>query len=154
ARHSFALSEAQEGLWYFQILDPANPILNVGQYLTLEGDIDPEVLLEAMRRTIAEAEALHLRFAPDPSGSAVQWLEPGQITPGFEDLSALADPEAEALARMRADADQPQDLTHAPAAAFTLFQLSARRFFLYERMHHLVVDGYGVVLVTNRIGEH
>ncbi len=147
------LTEAQEGLWYAQALDPANPILNTGQYLDLRGPLDRAALVEALARTIAESEALHLRFRMGAEGPE-QWLVPGAITPRVVDLTGHPDAEAEALALMRADSDRPLDLANDPLAAFALFILSPDRHLLYERIHHLAIDGYGMVLVTNRIGEH
>lgn len=147
-----ALTEAQEGLWYFQALDPANPILNTGQYLDLRGPLDAPALCQAVARTIAESEALRLRFRP-VAGGAVQFLGDA---PELEwaDLSGHADPLAEALRRMAADTVRPHDLSAEPVAAFALYRLGPDRHVLYERIHHLAIDGYGMVLVTNRIGEH
>ena len=154
-RHEIAhpLTEAQEGLWYMQALDPANPILNTGQYLDLRGALDLPALREALARTIAEAQALHLRFRMGVDGPE-QWLSSEGITAQLVDLRDHPEPEAEALTRMRADSDRPLDLADEPLAAFTLFILSPERHLLYERIHHLAIDGYGMVLVTNRIGEH
>ena len=147
------LTEAQEGLWYAQALDSANPILNTGQYLDLRGPLDRAALLRALAQTIAESEALHLRFQTGPDGPR-QWLSDQGITPATVDLRDHPEPEAEALARMQADSNRPLDLSRDPVAAFTLFILSDDRHLLYERIHHLAIDGYGMVLVTNRIGEH
>ena len=147
------LTEAQEGLWYAQALDPENPILNTGQYLDLRGPLDLPALQEALARTIAEAQALHLRFRMGEDGPE-QWLSPRGIAAQLVDLRAHPDAETEALAQMRADSDRPLDLAAEPLAAFTLFILSPDRHLLYERIHHLAIDGYGMVLVTNRIGEH
>lgn len=147
------LTEAQEGLWYAQALDPANPILNTGQYLDLRGPLDLDAMREALARTIAESEALHLRFRMGAEGPE-QWLAPGGIAPQVVDLRGHTDAEAEALEQMRADSARPLDLAHDPLAAFTLFILSPERHLLYERIHHLAIDGYGMVLVTNRIGAH
>ncbi|MCL4067272.1 amino acid adenylation domain-containing protein [Pseudomonas sp. GX19020] len=146
------LTEAQEGLWYFQALDPANPILNTGQYLELTGAVDLAALRGAVARTVQETEALHLRFRAGAQGPE-QWLVPGEIALGEVDLTAYPDAVAAALAQMRADTARPTDLATEPVAAFTLFLLPDR-VFLYERIHHLATDGYGMVLVSNRIGEH
>ena len=142
------LTEAQEGLWYFQALDPANPILNTGQYLDLRGSVDLDALRLALTRTLAETEALRLRFRQGPHGPE-QWLDPAPILPAVVDAT-----EAEALAMMRADGDRALDLVAEPAAAFTIFVLGPDRMLVYERIHHLAIDGYGMVLLTNRIGEH
>jgi len=147
-----ALTEAQEGLWYFQALDPANPILNTGQYLDLRGPLDEPALREAVARTIAESEALRLRFRP-VAGGAVQYLGDAPEL-GWADLSGFPDPQAEALRRMTGDSGRALDLSQEPVAGFALYRLGPERHFLYERIHHLAIDGYGMVLVTNRIGEH
>ena len=149
---SWPLTEAQEGLWYFQALDPRNPILNTGQYLDLRGLLNLSALRQAVAQVISEAEALHLRLAVTPDGPR-QWLSAEGIALQERDLTAEPDPEQTALALMRADTDRPLDLAAEPLAAFTLFRLGPERHFLYERIHHLAIDGYGMVLVTNRFGE-
>ncbi|TKW68830.1 MAG: amino acid adenylation domain-containing protein [Paracoccus denitrificans] len=150
---TFPLTEAQEGLWYAQALDVGNPILNTGQYLELNGPLDRDALLAAVSRTTAESAALRLRFK-DLGAAPVQWLDPAPIVPSVIDLSAEEDPQSKALALMHADSDRPLNLAEEPVAAFTLFILGAQRHLLYERIHHLATDGYGFVLITNRIGEH
>ncbi|MEF9603425.1 condensation domain-containing protein, partial [Paracoccus sp. PXZ] len=80
------LTEAQEGLWYVQALDPGNPILNTGQYLELTGPLDRDALAQAVSRTIAETPALALRFGSGPQGPR-QWVGLPPML-GFADLSA------------------------------------------------------------------
>lgn len=142
------LTEAQEGLWYAQALDPANPILNTGQYLDLRGPVDLDALRRALALALAETEALRLRFRAGPDGP-VQWLDPAPIVPAI-----LRATEAEAHALMRADGNRAIDLSTEPTASFTVFVLGDDRVLVHERIHHLAIDGYGMVLLTNRIGEH
>ncbi|KGJ05637.1 enterobactin synthase [Paracoccus halophilus] len=146
------LTEAQEGLWFAQALDPSNPILNTGQYLEILGPLDRDALTQAVTRTFAETPALSLRFADTGSGPQQMQGPPPML--GFTDLSVQPEAEAQALAQMRADSMRPLALDQEPAAAFTLFVLGPERHLLYERIHHLAIDGYGMVLVTNRIAEH
>lgn len=146
------LTEAQEGLWYAQALDLANPILNTGQYLELIGPLNRDALTMAVSRTISEAPALALRFADRCKGPVQMPGLPPML--GFADLSAQPKAHAQALAQMRFDSARPLRLDEDPAAAFTLFVLGPEHHLLYERIHHLAIDGYGMVLVTNRIAEH
>lgn len=150
--HPIPLTEAQEGLWYMQALDPANPILNTGQYLEILGPLDLDALMQAVTRTIAETPALSLRFADRGDGPRQMPGPPPML--GFADLSVQPDASAQALAQMQADSARPLNLAEEPAAAFTLFVLGPQRHFLYERIHHLAIDGYGMMLVTNRIAGH
>ena len=149
----FPLTEAQSGLWYFQKLEPENPILNTGQYLEIVGKLDVDIFRAAFDQMVGETEALTLRFAESAEGP-VQFLDPStRPTLGFVDLRGEVAAESVAHAAMRKDTDTPLDLTRDAIAAFTLFQISDQRFFWYERVHHLAIDGYGWVLITNRVAE-
>lgn len=146
------LTEPQEGLWYAQALDPANPILNTGQYLELTGPLDRNALARAVFLTVAESPALSLRFHDTPQGPRQRPGLPPIL--GFVDLTAQPDAGSQAVAQMRADSRRPLNLVAEPAAALSLIALGPERHFLYERIHHLAIDGYGMVLVTNRIAAH
>jgi len=56
------LMEAQEGLWFAQALDPANPIFNTCHYFDLGGALDVEAFTQSVNRAFAEADSLALRF--------------------------------------------------------------------------------------------
>lgn len=147
------LTEAQTGLWYTQRIDPANPILNTGQYLDIVGPLDVNAFRKAVDETVLEAEALSLRFEDGPDGP-VQMVDPSR-RPFLEivDVSGADDPVAEALALIEADTNTPVNLARDRIAAFRLYRLSDERHFFYERIHHLAIDGFGMVLVTNRVAE-
>ncbi|MBE9637980.1 non-ribosomal peptide synthetase [Salipiger mangrovisoli] len=151
-RTAFPLTEAQEGLWYAQALDRANPIFNCGQYIELRGGLDVARFTRAFDAAVAQSPALRLRFGME-GGAPRQWL--AEAGPRLEvvDLANAGDPEAEALARMWADNDRAIDLAEEQASRFALYLLSGDRAFWYERIHHLATDGFGIVLLTNRVGE-
>ncbi|MFT3690097.1 amino acid adenylation domain-containing protein [Paenirhodobacter sp.] len=140
------LTEAQEGLWYAQALDRANPIFNAGQYIDLTGPLDRAAFAEAFAQAVAQTPALSLRFGAQ-DGRPVQWLAEAP------ELRMVAATEDEARAEMAADSNRALDLAADPVAAFTLFQIGPERHFWYERIHHLAADGYAFVLFTNRVGE-
>jgi hypothetical protein len=62
-----ALTEAQEGLWYAQRLDPRNPLFNTGHYLDLRGPLDAGAFHEAVNGMVAEADSLAFRIAYGPA---------------------------------------------------------------------------------------
>ncbi|MER2537185.1 MAG: amino acid adenylation domain-containing protein [Rhizobiaceae bacterium] len=147
------LTEAQEGLWYAQRIDPANPILNCGQYLEIRGPLDVEAFRQAFETVVAETGSLRLRFREGAEGPE-QTIDPAIRTPlPFIDLASAPDPQAEALAAIRRDTAIPVDLETGPVAAFHLYRLGPALFWFYERIHHLATDGFAMVLVTNRIAE-
>lgn len=145
------LTEAQDGLWYAQALDPGNPVFNTGQYIELTGPLDLAAFARAHAAAVVQSPALSLRFGLR-EGVPCQW--PGAAPElEVEDLGTLPDPEAEAHARMARDSATPVDLAEGPATRFVLYRLGPERAFWYERIHHLAIDGFGFVLFTNRVGE-
>ena len=151
-RAAFPLTEAQEGLWYAQALDRANPIFNCGQYIELLGPLDVARFTHAFDAAVAQSPALRLRVGLE-GGAPRQWLAEAGPLLEVVDLSGADDPESEAQARMRADSGRAVDLAQEQAGHFVLYLLGQERAFWYERIHHLGTDGFGIVLLTNRVGE-
>jgi|GEM_PF-3087444 len=85
-------------------------------------------------------------------GAPRQYLAGVPDTPlRMVDLSGEPDPGAAAHAAMRADLGRPMDLLDAPLFAHTLFVLGGGHFLWYQRLHHLVVDGYGLSQFTEAV---
>ncbi|MFJ1846533.1 MULTISPECIES: condensation domain-containing protein [unclassified Streptomyces] len=59
------VSAAQMGVWVAQQLSPDSPLYNCATCFEISGRLDAELLTEAVRRTVAETEALRVRFADD-----------------------------------------------------------------------------------------
>lgn len=150
---SFPLAEAQAGLWYAQRLDPANPLFNTGQYIELAGPLDRAAFEAALAQAVIEADALALALIDDPVGPR-QMIDPAR-RPVLEviDLSAEADPFAAATADIARDMATPVDPVRDRLAAERLFVLGPDRHIWQQRVHHLAIDGYGMILLTQRVAE-
>ncbi|WP_424889141.1 amino acid adenylation domain-containing protein [Streptomyces sp. XH2] len=154
------LTRAQEGVLAAQRIDPGNPSYNVGQYVELRGAVDVAALEEALRRTLAEADGLHVRLAehdgrtvlrPVPFDAAA-WHLPRLDTTG------AASPVDAAVALVRDQLACPPRLEPtdgsgaAPALTGSLLVTVAPGHHLwFQYFHHLVVDGYSVALFTRRV---
>ncbi|WGD28921.1 amino acid adenylation domain-containing protein [Ancylobacter sp. WKF20] len=150
---TFPLAEAQAGLWYAQRLDPANPLFNTGQYIELTGPLDRAAFEAALAQAVVEADALALALIDDPAGPH-QMIDPAR-RPVLEviDLSAAPDPFAAATADIARDMATPVDPVRDRLAAERLFVLGPDRHIWQQRVHHLAIDGYGMILLTQRVAE-
>jgi enterobactin synthetase component F len=137
------LTEAQEGLWFAQRLDPGNPLFNTGHWLDLRGPLDVEAFRAAVDGMVAEADSLALRVT-----GAMQHVDP-VLRPWLVVVDGVT--EADALADMAADMAQPVDPARGPMAAQRLYRLSPTRHLWFHRAHHLVLDGFGTELVMRRV---
>ncbi|MBC2876624.1 MULTISPECIES: non-ribosomal peptide synthetase [Streptomyces] len=158
AGRTLELTRAQEGVLSAQRIDPDNPGYNVGQYVELQGPLDVTALEEALRRTLAEADGLHIRLA-ERDGRTVQVPVPFDAAAWHLprlDTTGAASPVDAAVELVRAQLSCPPRLDAAdgepPALTGSLLVTVAPDHHLwFQYFHHLVVDGYSVALFTRRV---
>jgi nonribosomal peptide synthetase DhbF len=145
------LSAAQLGVWSAQAFDPQSPAFNIGEYLEIEGPLDPALFEEAVRQAVARTDALHLRFVETDEGP-LQYPEPytGWEMP-YLDLHGEPDPRAAAEEWMRRDVARADDLARGPFFTLALFRAGPGRFFYYQRFHHIVMDGASLAIFARRV---
>ncbi len=146
-----ALSGAQSGIWFAQQLEPENPIYNTAEYVEMNGRIDPQSFELAVRQAVKEAEALHVQFGADENG-LWQVVRPASDFPlHFIDVSAEENPRQAAERWMGEDLAQPVDLRSDPLFCQALFKVAPDCYFWYQRIHHIVMDGFGFTLIAQRV---
>ncbi|MFF0742920.1 amino acid adenylation domain-containing protein [Streptomyces sp. NPDC004111] len=151
------LSAAQAGVWFAQQFDTSGSMYNIAEYIEITGPLDPGLLCVAVRRAYAEAEAAKVRCGEDDTGP---WQQPvegdggGRDAMSRLDLTREPDPLSAAHAWMDADLAVPVDLSGGKHL-FTqaVLTLGPQRHLLYQRFHHLLLDGYGGFLLTRRAAE-
>ncbi|MFH8585287.1 amino acid adenylation domain-containing protein [Streptomyces celluloflavus] len=151
------LTAAQSGMWYAQALDPDSPAQNTAECVEIHGTLDPARFAEALHRTVGETDALRVRIEDTPAGPRQFALEIEPSGHGFPmhaaDLRDQGDPDAVARAWMRDDLADPFDLATGPLFRHALFRVGERRWLWYQRVHHIVLDGFGYALVARRVAE-
>ncbi|MGW5384873.1 amino acid adenylation domain-containing protein [Nocardia sp. NPDC003963] len=154
------LTGPQLGIWNAQQFDPESGRYLVGEVLEISGDspIDVEALAEAIRRTVAEAENMRLRFRDTAAGPR-QFVcaEPAVLQPMI-DLRGAAEPqalahEAVALERHRA-AQRCCGMVDRRLYNYTLIRLTDSEVWCVQLYHHLIVDGYSAALLSRRVAAH
>src|SRR5690606_18744170 len=108
------LTEAQEGLWYAQRLDPDNPIYNTGVVLDLRGSLDIEAFRYAVDAASAQADALAVRMIETEEGPVQRVEESFRARLRVVDLRGEAHPSAAAEAWIEADMSRPLNLGEDP----------------------------------------
>jgi hypothetical protein len=147
------LSEAQQGIWIGQQLDPDSAVFNTAEYSDIRGSVDVDALVAAIRQVVGETDAVRVLFAEDRDGP-VQLLD---RVPAWAvhvaDLTDQPDPLATALKWMTGDLADVVDLAKAPVFAHAVFRLAPDRVLWYHRVHHIALDGYGLGLFAQRVAE-
>jgi len=147
------LTEAQAGLWYAQRLDPANPIFNTGQVTELCGALDVTAFTRAVHAVMAEADGLCM-VVREVEGAPMAGLD-ARLRPQLETIDLRAQPQARdaAMAAMRQDLATPVDLTRGPLVRQVLYRVRDDLALWYQRVHHVLIDSYGMSLIDNRVAQ-
>ena len=151
------LTSAQRGIYYAQQLDPENPTYQIGQYLDLTGRLDPRLVRMAMTKTVADLEALSTRIRSDDDGPYGVVVRPRPTDDLVEvvDLRHLG-PEAaraQALAVMDREMGTVRDVHGDELFGAVLFQVADDRSLLFQRVHHVLLDGYSAVIALRYVAE-
>ncbi len=150
------LSFSQQRLWLINEMSRgASPFYNVAGALSLAGALDAGALAAAFSEIVRRHEALRTSFRPGAGGPPVQIVHPPRPLPlPIVDLSGLPPErrEAEGLARLRAEARLPFDLTAAPLLRARLVRLDGERHLLSFVLHHIVSDGWSLDVLLRELG--
>ncbi|MDI5982067.1 non-ribosomal peptide synthetase, partial [Amycolatopsis magusensis] len=145
------LSAAQSGVWLAHELDASRLKHNTGDYLVIGGPVDPAVFAAAWRVLAAEADVHRAGSVRSRDGL---WLDVGEeagTRHEFADVSAFADPDGEAVRRMREVLARPCDVGGDPLTGSRLFKAAGDRYLWFQWGHHVVHDGYSAGLCGRRL---
>ncbi|CAM5350242.1 hypothetical protein GCM10010329_40960 [Streptomyces spiroverticillatus] len=147
------LTAAQSGMWFAQALDPESPAQNTAECLEIHGPIDPDVFARTLRQVVSEADALRVRIVEGTDGPEQLEISGLELPLHVADLRTSANPFSEAYAWMHADLAVPFGLAEGPLFAHALFRVGDDRWLWYQRVHHIVMDGFGYSLLARRTAE-
>lgn len=147
------LSAAQAGIWLGQQLNPHSSLYNTAEYVEICGSLDVALFERSLRQMVMEAETLNLRFEKreEKPMQSLDARQPWQLQ--YLDLSSAANPRQTAQDWMQQDLKQTVDLSTDRLFAQALIRVAPERYFWYQRIHHIAIDGYGTTLLIRRVAE-
>ncbi|HEX7239483.1 MAG TPA: amino acid adenylation domain-containing protein, partial [Longimicrobiaceae bacterium] len=142
------LSFAQQRIWLQHQLDPGAAAFNLSLAVRLRGALDAAALGRALDEVVRRHEVLRTRFRLGDDGPEQMVLPASRVEVRAADVSAAADPTAEALRLAGAEATVPFDLERDALLRVLLLRLGAEEHVLLLVLHHVVTDrwSYGILL--------
>ncbi|MEC3914683.1 thioester reductase domain-containing protein [Nocardia sp. CDC160] len=146
------LTAAQYEIWQQQRQLASTAMLNIAEYVEISGTIRVELLTAAIRATVAETEALNLRFHDTEDGPR---QEPEAVDCEVQVVDLRDHPNSLAAAREWMAADVATDLCvyNDRLFAHAVFLIDDDTTLWYHRVHHILLDGYGLVLFARRVAQ-
>ncbi|WP_157080158.1 non-ribosomal peptide synthetase, partial [Thermobifida cellulosilytica] len=147
------LTGAQAGVWYAQQITPDSPVFNVGQYTDIPTAVDTDRFARAVASVVRDSDTLRARPVHGDGGVVQEIAADGTVPVEVHDLTGASDPEY-AAEWMRRDMARPVPLDGGdPLVRYALLRVGERRWFWYQRYHHILVDAYAVTLIARRVAE-
>jgi len=151
----FALSYAQERMWFLAQLEPDSSAYNIPSAVRIRGQLEPHLLQGALDALTTRHEALRTSFELR-DGVPMQRVH-AHIALQLQVIDASTEPMARAENRARKlveeHAHEPFDLVHAPLLRVALVRLPGDEHVLSLVVHHIVSDGWSMDLATAELIE-
>ncbi|MFV4758358.1 enterobactin non-ribosomal peptide synthetase EntF [Citrobacter freundii] len=147
------LVAAQPGIWMAEKLSTLPSAWSVAHYVELTGELDALLLAKAVVAGLEQADTLRMQFNED-NGEVWQWVDPALTfaQPEIIDLREKSNPHEAARALMQADLQQDIRADgNKPLVFHQLIQVGDKRWYWYQRYHHLLVDGFSFPAITRQI---
>ena len=140
----YPLTAAQKFHFYYLNFCPKKQVLNIGTSLTIEVELDWEVLRQAIYKAYERCEAMRLRFAEDKEGNWYQYIvEKEEREIEFVDFSNQSMEEAEAV--MRSWTEVPFDHHDSPQNRIVMIKTSDGFSGIYLLVDHLTMDAQSLI---------
>lgn len=143
----FALSYAQQRLWFLEQLDPGNAAYNIAAALRLQGNLKPDILNQTFKRIISRHESLRTVFINGTEGARqkvldkIDWeLEVSELP--SQQPSMLLSPLEDSETIIHGEANLGFNLEKGPLFRAKLLKISDDEYILTVVMHHIISDAW------------
>ncbi|MBB1151749.1 MULTISPECIES: non-ribosomal peptide synthetase [Amycolatopsis] len=144
------LSYAQQQLWFLDRLWPGTPTYNVPVAVRISGNLDHDALDRAVDAVVRRHAALRTTFATSEAGPVQQVADTAAVS--IEQVECTPGTTVEGLANELTERTRlPFDLARGPMLRATLYRLRETEHVLLLVMHHIVVDGWSLAVLTDEI---
>jgi Condensation domain len=144
------VSRGQLDIWLAQETGHSGAEWQLGLFVKIEGFVERDALEWAIGRVVREAEAVRAAFFESDGQVLQSAIDYADVELTFFDLggSRHAVQEAREIASSIQRTSMPFT---GQLFKFLLFQTRADEFYLFVCCHHIVIDGFGLALVCQRI---
>ena len=142
------LSFAQERLWFLDQLMPGSPVFNVPIAVQLSNAIDCNALQKSVNEIVRRHQVFRTSFITVDGRPAPLVSSDLEAELDVVDLTSLraSERETESHRLTNDEALRPFDLARGPLIRTSLLKLSAQESIFLLTMHHIVSDGWSIVL--------
>lgn len=148
----YPLTVAQKFHLFYLPFCPSAAVLNIGTSLTIEVEIDWDVLKQSIYKAYERNEGMRVRFAKDKEGNCYQYIvDKEERDIEFVDFSGVTMEEAEET--MKKWTQVPFKFEDSPLTRVVMIQMPDGYNGVYFLGHHMIVDAQSLIAFLKDIIE-
>ena len=144
----YPLSLSQREIWFDQLMYPDIPLYNIGGYVRIDGPVDPVLFEQAVCQLVHQNDALRtILHEGDPLPVQEFPKEVRVEIPFFDFSNSHRDP----VQWMKKEFDKPFELYEKLLFQYAFIKISQDCYCWFFKYHHLVADGWSILLIVQRM---
>ena len=136
------LTRGQLDIWLAQETGHSGTEWQLGLFVRIEGPVKPDLLEQAIRQALQEAEPVRAAFFEVDGQVFQRAIDYPDVELAFYDLSGSRDPVQEARGIASSIQRTPMPFT-GPLFKFALFRTRPDEYYWFTCCHHIIIDGIG-----------
>ena len=150
-RKEFPLTSAQKLHYYSMMYCPKKQVLNIGSGMTIQVDLERELLKSCIEEAVMRQESLRVQFGEDKKGNVFQYVC-DTVAP-IEHFDFRHWKEEHAHEKMTEWTSTPFELYHSPMYQIVMIQMPDNYNGLFVKVNHLVMDAQSLIVFFKDIIE-
>ncbi|TKI55059.1 amino acid adenylation domain-containing protein [Brevibacillus antibioticus] len=147
----YPLSHPQKRIWFIEKFYPHTSMYNIGGLVHIHGKVNFSVLEEAIQLFIKKNEGLRLQIT-EQEGEPSQYVMPYvKHKLPYLDFSRKTDPMKAADEWAEIEFQTGFQINNTPLFDFALLHISEDHNAYFVKLHHIVSDGWTILIMTNQI---
>lgn len=147
----YPLTHAQKRIWYHEKINPGTSVYNIGGIVRMGGQLNLEVLREAIDYFVKKNDGLCLCFREQEEEITQYAKEFPPLQIALFDFSKGSEPEKDFEKWLEQEMAKPFVIERSPLFYFAAFKLSDYDQGFLTKFHHIVMDGWSVEIMANQI---
>lgn len=148
----YPLTSAQKLHYYSMKYCPKKQVLNIGSGLTIQVELEWDVLKECINEAIMRCEAMRVQFAEDKDGSVYQYVV-DEVAAEIQHFNFSHWKEEDAHNKMTEWTSTPFELYDTPMYQIVMIQMPNNFHGMYVKVNHLIMDAQSLIVFFKDIIE-
>ncbi|PHM37495.1 non-ribosomal peptide synthetase [Xenorhabdus innexi] len=145
------LSSPQQVIWFDQALRPDSYDYNINIFICIEGELNEELFVRAFEQVVHSNDSMRLQFINTHGLPEQKVVNPLPVSMDILDFSSYPDAKVRVKTHIDAQLRRPFQLNNDVLWRTSLLRVSNTCRYWQLCCHHLIIDGAGIFILSERL---